>query len=216
MSEELKDYFTTGEAAKLLGVAVSTIQLWANNGLLRAWTTGGGHRRIACSSVEEFLFQQKEVSGDLHSSEQMSFVIVEDDIQLLRLYEKQCLGWNKGIKILLASDGYDGLVKIGNILPDVIITDLNMPNFDGFQMIRALNKISALSHSLFIVITGLTSEEIKVRGGLPEGIHIFTKPVLFDEVKLLLKQKLSSMRAQNHNIDLKRLKRIPDDDVSLA
>ena len=46
-----KDYFTSREAAELLGVAVSTIQQWTNNGLLRAWTTAGGHRRITRNSV---------------------------------------------------------------------------------------------------------------------------------------------------------------------
>ncbi len=195
MSEKLKDYFTTREAAKLLGVAVSTIQLWTNSGLLRAWTTGGGHRRIARDAVEQLLLEQKQqMSGNVGSSEQMSFVIVEDDPQQLRLYEKQYLGWNKDIKLLLAKDGYDGLVKIGNILPDVIISDLNMPNFDGFQMIRALKKMPALNHSLFIVITGLTPEEIKARGGLPENVHIFTKPAKFEEIELLLRQKASSMK----------------------
>lgn len=194
MSEKLKDYFTTREAAKLLGVAVSTIQLWTNSGLLRAWTTGGGHRRIARSSVEELLQQQKQkMSGDAKPPKQMSFVIVEDDPQQLRLYEKQYLGWNKDIKLLLANDGYDGLVKIGNILPDVIISDLNMPNFDGFQMIRALKEIPALNHSLFIVITGLTAEEIRARGGLPEDVHIFTKPAIFEEIEPLLRQKASSL-----------------------
>jgi excisionase family DNA binding protein len=59
MSE--KDYFTSREAAGLLDVAVSTIQLWTNNGVLRAWTTAGGHRRIARSSVEEMLSKKQLV-----------------------------------------------------------------------------------------------------------------------------------------------------------
>lgn len=39
-----KDYLSTRDAAELLNLAVSTIQLWTDNGLLRAWTTAGGHR----------------------------------------------------------------------------------------------------------------------------------------------------------------------------
>ncbi len=55
MTEKRKAYYSTREAAELLGVAVSTIQLWTKGGLLKAWTTGGGHRRIALRSVEEML-----------------------------------------------------------------------------------------------------------------------------------------------------------------
>ena len=40
-----KDYFSSREAAEILHVAVSTIQLWTNNGLLRAWKTVGGQQR---------------------------------------------------------------------------------------------------------------------------------------------------------------------------
>jgi excisionase family DNA binding protein len=42
---------TTSEAAQLLGVAVSTAQVWMENGDLPAWKTPGGHRRVRHSAV---------------------------------------------------------------------------------------------------------------------------------------------------------------------
>ena len=39
---------TTREAAQLLGVAVSTAQVWMESGDLPAWKTPGGHRRVRC------------------------------------------------------------------------------------------------------------------------------------------------------------------------
>ena len=68
MAEKKKDYYKTSEAARLLDVAVSTVQLWANNGSLRAWTTDGGHRRIERSSVEEMLAQQQPVNTNSKSA----------------------------------------------------------------------------------------------------------------------------------------------------
>lgn len=41
-----------GEAAKILGVSPKTIQLWVDNGILSAWKTVGGHRRVTVESVE--------------------------------------------------------------------------------------------------------------------------------------------------------------------
>jgi excisionase family DNA binding protein len=46
---------TTREAGKLLGIAVSTAQQWIENGLLPAWKTPGGHRRVRLSDVSALL-----------------------------------------------------------------------------------------------------------------------------------------------------------------
>jgi excisionase family DNA binding protein len=46
---------TTAAAARLLGVAVSTTQLWLESGALPSWKTPGGHRRVRLSSVQRLL-----------------------------------------------------------------------------------------------------------------------------------------------------------------
>jgi len=195
MSDKQKGYFSTREAAERLGVAVSTIQLWTNNGLLRAWRTSGGHRRIERSSVEEVLNQGQGVSHEQTQEKPLSIVVVEDNGQQLRLYEKQFIAWRVNARVVVAKDGYEGLIRIGRTLPDVIITDLNMPNMDGFELIKALKSIPELEHSLIIVVTGLTDEEIKERGSLPPEVHLFTKPIPFDELEALLRQKVNSLAA---------------------
>jgi excisionase family DNA binding protein len=53
---------TTREAARLLGVAVSTAQLWIESGAIASWKTPGGHRRVRLSSVMALL-QQQETKG---------------------------------------------------------------------------------------------------------------------------------------------------------
>lgn len=46
---------TTREAARLLGIAVSTAQQWIENGVLPAWKTPGGHRRVRLSDVSALI-----------------------------------------------------------------------------------------------------------------------------------------------------------------
>jgi excisionase family DNA binding protein len=46
---------TTAAAARLLGVAVSTTQLWLESGALPSWKTPGGHRRVRLSAVMQLL-----------------------------------------------------------------------------------------------------------------------------------------------------------------
>jgi len=192
MSEKQKNYYTSREAAKLLGVAVSTIQLWTNNGSLSAWTTDGGHRRIARISVEEKLYQQQAATtGNSVLKTQLSVVIVEDSEQQLRLYIKQFQSWDMKVHVVTARDGYEGLVKIGNTIPDIIITDLKMPNMNGFQMVRALKVMPELQDSLIIAITGLREDEVAEEGGLPDSIHLLTKPVAFKELEIIMRQKFN-------------------------
>lgn len=52
---------TTREAARLLGVAVSTAQAWMESGALPAWKTPGGHRRIRLSAVAGLLQKHRSV-----------------------------------------------------------------------------------------------------------------------------------------------------------
>jgi len=194
-SGKQKDFFSSRETAKLLGVAVSTIQMWTNNGLLHAWKTGGGHRRITRNSVEDMLNQQKRASDGHQAAEQFSVVIVEDNERQQRLYKKLFVAWRMDAKIVMARDGFEGLVRIGHMPPDVIISDLKMPNMNGFQLIRVLNELPELVNSLIIVITGLTKIEIKENGGLPPGVHVFTKPVRFDELEKLIRKQIRKRAA---------------------
>lgn len=46
-------YCSTAEAAQSLGVSTRTIQLWVDSGVLAAWKTAGGHRRVFLESVEK-------------------------------------------------------------------------------------------------------------------------------------------------------------------
>lgn len=58
MSED-DPILTTREAAHLLGVAVSTAQIWMESGALPAWKTPGGHRRVRLSAVRRLQAQQR-------------------------------------------------------------------------------------------------------------------------------------------------------------
>lgn len=192
MTDKDKKYYTTKEAADVLNVAVSTVQLWANNGLLDVRTTVGGHRRIASSSVEEMLSKSQPLIKNKQAEPKLSVMVVEDDAQQQRLYEKHFSAWGLDAKLITAKDGYEGMVKIGRVLPDVIITDLLMPNVDGFQMVKALKDIPELAHTTIIAISALEAADVRARGGLPQGVHLMTKPIVFNDLEVLLKNKLQS------------------------
>lgn len=192
MSNKEKTYFSTREVAELLNVAVSTIQSWTDNGLLRAWTTVGGHRRIEKTSVENILQQQQRVSNRSSHDKLFSIVIVEDNVQEVMLYEQQFELWGLDVNIYTCKDGYSGLLNIGRISPNIVITDLLMPNMNGFEMIKAIKENSSLKDSLIIAVSALTDDEIRIRGGLPSEVIVFSKPLPFDELELLIRKKVDA------------------------
>lgn len=185
---------TTREAGEALGVAVRTVQLWVEAGVLPAWRTAGGHRRIARSAVEKLLAERSQVIQPLAGTTQggsgaqtpLKLLLVEDDPDLLRLFTLMVEVWDFPVELSTASNGFEGLVRIGQLRPDMVVTDLNMPGMDGFQMLRALKKPGSGFDGLdIVVVTALSPGDIRDRGGLPADVRMFQKPVPFDQLQAL-------------------------------
>ncbi len=180
-----KTFCTTREAATLLGVSVGTVQLWVENGLLQAWKTSGGHRRVMRDSVERLLRKQPpaQKANDTEvltaSSRRLSILVVEDDPALLRLYEVNMSRWPMAPKVMCIDNAFAALLLMGRGGPDLLITDLHMPEMDGFGMLRVLHKAPEMANTTIVVVSGLDATEIAERGGVPEGIEVLPKPIPF-------------------------------------
>ena len=192
MINKEKDYLSTRDAADLLNVAVSTIQLWMDNGLLSGWTTAGGHRRIEKNSVEKMLNQRDRNSADSTHDHPLSIVVVEDNEQEQMLYDKQFKNWNMDVNVCISENGYSGLINIGKTSPKIIITDLLMPGMNGFEMIKAIKINSDLDDCQIIVVSALTNDEIRIRGGLPTDVLVFKKPMPFNELEIIIRNQVKS------------------------
>lgn len=179
-------YCTTREAAELLGISLRTAQLWAESGLLEAWKTEGGHRRISRSSVLR-LIEGGEAPRERHKIgkpspgvlERIKVLIVEDDSVLLKLYKAAIASWKLPAETITAQNGVEGLIRVGRDAPDLMITDLSMPGMDGFQLINSLADSAFREGMEIIVVTGMDKTSIEERGGLPGDIRILPKPVPF-------------------------------------
>jgi len=186
------DVMTTREAGETLGVAVRTVQLWVEAGVLPAWRTAGGHRRIARSAVEKLLAERQ---SDLTASKpavdtvtpSLKLLLVEDEPLAQRVFSGVVAAWNFPVELFMAGNGFEGLVRIGEVQPDIVVSDLVMPGMDGFEMLRALKKSGPAFASIkLLVVSALSSEEIEAHGGLPEGVTCFHKPVNYVKLEALV------------------------------
>jgi len=187
MNQTTTIYCTTREASELLGVSLRTVQLWAESGLLEAWKTEGGHRRISRNSVQRLLhgdnYPLPRLVPQEQSFERLKILVVEDDSVLLKLYKTVVASWNLPVELITAGNGVEGLIRVGRDTPDLMITDLSMPGMDGFELIRSLATSSFREGMEIVVVTGLDAADVAARGGLPNGVRMFPKPVPFAELR---------------------------------
>src|SRR6185369_8426915 len=126
--------------------ALRTVQLWVEGGVLPAWKTAGGHRRISRVAVEKLIAERNSAlhGGETHVTAQesderrMRILVVEDDPDLLKLFCMVIEGWDVPVELNTATNGFEALLRIGDQCPDLLLTDLNMPGMDGFRMITTL------------------------------------------------------------------------------
>ncbi|MBF5039756.1 response regulator [Methylophilus sp. 13] len=172
-----QEVLSTKDASKLLDLSVATVQKLVENGLLEAWKTKGGHRRILKSSIINYASSINKT--DLASAAKLSVLIVEDNQELARLYALKIAEWQLDIELEIVNSGIEGLIQLVKSVPDILITDLKMQGIDGFQLLSILKDDYSLQSINIIVATGLTPAQIE--GKIPDsGITVLHKPINFE------------------------------------
>ncbi|MBF0454421.1 MAG: response regulator [Magnetococcales bacterium] len=182
---------TVSQTANMLGVAVQTIHQWVEKGLLDAWRTPGGHRRILKKSVLSLLDQRVGKPEKRDHSAPFHLLVVEDDPRMAMTYKMHLRKWEFAMQVDTAASGVEALIQVAKRRPDMIITDLVMPDLDGFRMIKELRKDVEMQSIHLIVITILEARDIQAKGGIPEDVMVLQKPVQFSWLKEIIRQKIT-------------------------
>jgi two-component system chemotaxis response regulator CheY len=90
-------------------------------------------------------------------------VLIADDSPSVRKFVTFALKM-KGYKVIAACDGMDALEKIPQEDFDLIITDLNMPNVDGFELIQTIRSNDSYKQIPIIILTSMQNETEKEKG----------------------------------------------------
>lgn len=181
---EIPATLTTRGVAKRLGVSLRAIQLWVESGELEAWKTPGGHRRVLLESVNRFVAARMPGAEQRQAEVPLRVVVVEDDADLMRLYQLTIAEWPFLVDLQTARDGFAGLVCIGRHRPHLLITDLAMPELNGFRLLHSLATNPDLRDMRIAVVSGLDPREIADQGPLDSHrVVVLPKPVPFDALQ---------------------------------
>ena len=97
----------------------------------------------------------------------------------------------RGVRIVEASDGVDGLKKLSSERFDLILTDINMPIMDGLKLVSLVRNDSNYKSIPIVVITTEGAQEDRERALALGANDYITKPIqptkILDVAKALLK-----------------------------
>lgn len=171
-------YCGTSYAAKLLKLSVGTIQNLVESNSLKAWKTQGGHRRISLQSIQEYQYANNLESTPWHSSHaKLRVLVVEDDESTRLMYQAYFDRWALPLDVTMYASAMEALLDMPAMQPQVLLTDLNMPDMDGFRFLKTLREHKLFNALPIIVMTGLSNEQIEAKGGLPKEVQILQKPI---------------------------------------
>jgi signal transduction histidine kinase/ligand-binding sensor domain-containing protein/DNA-binding response OmpR family regulator len=123
----------------------------------------------------------KELPAILTEKDKTVTILIIEDNYELKNYLKNLL--SPEYRIITAPNGRQGLETALTIIPDLVLTDVMMPQMDGFEVCRQLKNNLHTSHIPVILLTALNESEKQI-GGYKTGADAYiTKP--FDENVLL-------------------------------
>ena len=95
-----------------------------------------------------------------------------------------------GFDVDVASDGIEGVEKVQNWLPDLILMDLRMPRMDGFEAIKIIRAEEKTAQIPIIAISAWASAKHKERAIDAGADEHFTKPVDLNRLLTTIKRYL--------------------------
>ena len=198
----MPDHYTTLEVAKMLGMAVRSVQLMVDRNEMESWKTPGGHRRISRASVERWMTAHgaggaapAPAAGTPVASRPplappvapakgraLQILLIEDSIHFQNLVGIIVKQHFPGVQLQVANDGITGLALYGQIQPEVLIVDMLLPGIDGATLITTLRSHPQFARSHLIVVTSLDEQQREPYAFALQGVKVIHNPRLVAEL----------------------------------
>lgn len=181
------DVCTTQKAAEILGISVTSVQQLVESGIIEAWKTKGGHRRIPLAAVQAYKAspgqEPRGARPRTANDAPASILVIEDNPIQRALYDKQIGSWALAAELRFCETGYQALIEITRRKPDILLADIVMEGIDGYEVIRTIMADPQLADMNIAMLSSLSPDDLAARGGVPPGVVFFAKPVNYDELR---------------------------------
>lgn len=128
-------------------------------------------------------------------------LIVDDNADLLKFLKHYCL-FSEGYEVLTAADGKTAFEMLAEETPDLILTDLNMPQWSGIDLVKAIRNADI---SLPIIVMTVHGSEQLVAEVFRLGIQDYLmKPFTLEEVGRAINRALTHVRLKQEKENLEK------------
>ncbi len=164
------------------------------------------------STTETVELSDTGINEVLPEEVQLPTVLLVEDNEDFRFYLRDNL--KQSYRIVEAGDGVESWKKIISILPDLIVSDVMMPNMNGLELCRKIKSDSRTSHIPVILLTARSSDEHKLEGYEGGADDYITKPFSFD----LLQSRIKNLIHQRELFqkDFRRLIEVKASDTHIT
>ena len=122
---------------------------------------------------EEYFLQDS--SGEIEKGgEESTMILVVEDHDDMRSHI--CDSLHPDYRVITAKNGKEGMAKARECIPDLVVSDIMMPELDGYELCRRLKKDIGTSHIPIILLTAKAGEESIIRGYGTGADDYVTKP----------------------------------------
>jgi two-component system chemotaxis response regulator CheY len=112
----------------------------------------------------------------------MAKILIVDDSTMLRDMLNYALTEGGYTDVTEAVDGQDGINKAKETIFDLIITDINMPNKNGFELIETLRQTQEYAKRPILTLTTERTDEMKAKGKAAGATGWIVKPFIPDQL----------------------------------
>lgn len=150
----VKDTYSTHDVARICCVTPTTVIRWIEDGLIPAFKTVGGHRRVRRDDLERVCGERGIPFTVPTGSEVGRILVIDDEPVVLDLVRDVVKELSHQFDVEVARDAFDAGRSVALFRPQLIFLDLMMPGVDGFEVCTRLKRDPATTHTEIIAITG--------------------------------------------------------------
>jgi excisionase family DNA binding protein len=179
---KVKQNYTPNDVGSLMGVHHNTIKNWIKSKQVVAFQTVGGHYRVPRREVVRLIKNRGlPVPDELQGP--MGLVYIVDDDEIIRRAMDDAL--SADYEVYTFNNGFEALMQIGRLKPDLLILDIYMPGIDGFAMVRKLRQDDKLGN---LRVVGMSGKDVSKEDARKAGFDEFYAKkeglrVIVEEVK---------------------------------
>ncbi|MEJ2307646.1 MAG: response regulator [candidate division WOR-3 bacterium] len=102
-------------------------------------------------------------------------IYIDDNQDMIQLIER--ILSNEGYKIITENNPSEGIKRIKEEKPDLVLLDINMPSLDGYQVCSILQEDNDTSLIPVVFLTALESDKDKAKAFSVGGVDYLVKPI---------------------------------------